>query len=110
MNEQVVISMIKLRKGVDPQRFSEFAASVDLPTWRKKDVVIGFNTYRVAQNNAHEPEIEADFVEVMHLRSLAAWEQVGATDPEIAPLAARFTELVDESQVRCIHVTSVESP
>jgi hypothetical protein len=104
--EVVVITLVKTREGVDPERFAEFVSTMDLPTWRRKDVVIGFNTYRVAAHD--ESSVDADFVEVMHLRSWAEWEDVGNHDPEIAPLAATFTELADESQVQRIFLTPVE--
>jgi hypothetical protein len=93
-DEVVFLSFVTLRDGVAPERFAEFATSVDLPTWRGKDVVIDFDTYRITDGD------HADFVEVMHVRSWSEWQRVGAEDPDIAPLAAAFAELVDESRVR----------
>jgi hypothetical protein len=104
-DEVVIINLIKVRDGLDKTRFAEFAATLDLPTWRSKDVVLRFDTYRVAGHD--EALADTDFVEIMHLRSLAEWEVVGETDPEIAPLAQRFTELVDEGQVQRLHLCPI---
>jgi hypothetical protein len=105
-DEVVMINLVKVRDGVDPARFADFAAAIDLPIWRSKDVVLRFDTYRVAEDEGlgFGPE----FVEIIHVRSLAEWEAVGETDPDIAPLARVFTELVDEAQVQRIHLLPVE--
>jgi len=105
-DEVVVIAFIKTREGVDPDRFGEWAASTDLPTWRSKDVVLAFDTYRVT--DADESGVDADFVEVMHLRSWEEWVEVGRTDPDIAPLATAFEQLVDDAEVRRIRVLPVD--
>jgi hypothetical protein len=106
-DEVVVIAFIRTRAGVDPSRFADWAASTDLPTWRKKDVVLGFDTYRVTDSGASG--VDADFVEVMHLRSWEEWVEVGRTDPEIAPLATAFDELVDDADVRRIRLLPVDA-
>jgi hypothetical protein len=100
--ETILVSLIKLREGVDPQRFAEFASSLDLPVWRRKDVVLSFDTYRVAGRD--RDRVNADFVEVMRLRSLEEWEAVGESDPDIEPLAAAFSELVDQEATQRIHL------
>ena len=106
-DEVVVIAFLKTRAGVDPERFAEWAASTDLPTWRKKDVVIGFDTYRVTDPG--ESGVDAAFVEVMHLRSWDEWVEVGRRDPDIAPLAAAFEELVDDAEVRRTRLVPVDA-
>lgn len=103
-----IISFIKLRDGVNHEQFADFAVTADLPTWRQKDVVLDFDTYRVGQGDPATGPI--DFVEVMRVRSLEEWQAVANSDPDIPPLAARFAELVDESSVRRLHVSPVEHP
>ncbi len=102
----IMISLIKLAPEVAPERFADFATSLDLPTWRSKDVVEAFDTYRVA--DAPGSDANADFVEVMRVRSLAEWEEVGRTDPDIAPLGAAFDELTAGATVRRLHLTPVD--
>ncbi len=97
-DEQILISLIKLGPEVAPERFAEFAVSLDLPTWRAKDVVRSFDTYRVDADDGGD--LDADFVEVMRVRSLAEWEEVGRTDPDIAPLGAAFDELTQGATVQ----------
>lgn len=103
--ETILINLVKLRDGVDPDRFSEFAASLDLPVWRGKEVVIAFDTYLIEEHD--RAPVGAEFIEVMRLRSLQEWEEVGQSDPDIEPLAAAFSELVDETRTRRIHVRAV---
>jgi len=104
-DEVIVLSFVKVRDGVAPERFAEFAASMDLPVWRSKDVVVDFETYRVTDQT--DASSDADFIEVMHLRSWDEWQRIGREDPDIAPLATAFGELVDEAGVRRIFVTPV---
>jgi hypothetical protein len=101
-SETILVNLIKLRDGVDPERFANFASSLDLPVWRSKEVVLGFDTYRIAEQD--RGGVDADFVEVMRLRSLQDWEAVGESDPDIEPLAAAFHELVDEVRTERIHL------
>lgn len=110
-DELIMISFIKLGPEVAPERFAEFATGLDLPTWRSKDVVLAFDTYRVEDgdgSNADGPGLDADFVEVMRVRSLAEWEEVGRTDPEIAPLGAAFDELTTGATVRRLVLRPLE--
>jgi hypothetical protein len=103
--EVIVVSFVKLRDGVASERFAKFATSMDLPVWRSKDVVLNFETYRVTDQT--DARVDADFIEVMHLRSWDEWQRVGSEDPDIAPLATAFGELVDEARVRRIFATRV---
>jgi hypothetical protein len=103
--EEILISLIPLREGVDQRRFIEFAASLDLPTWRRKDVVLAFDTYQIADED--RSQLKADFVEVMRLRSMAEWEEVGRADPDIQPLAVVFADLVDEAKVQRIRAKPI---
>ena len=105
-DEVVAINLIAMRPGVDPQRFVEFSASVDQPTCLSKDVVVSFDAYRVAAQDAES--FGADIVEVMHVRSWSDWEQVRDHDPDLKPVTDGFDQLADPATVRTLFVTPVE--
>lgn len=106
--ETILITLIGLREGVDPRRFLEFAVSQDLPAWRQQDVVVAFDTYRVREQD--RAEIDADFVEVLRVRSLDEWIEIAQNDPAVAPLAGAFAELVDEDRTRRIQLGPSSNP
>jgi hypothetical protein len=102
----VIVNLVKLRAGVDPEDFASFAQERDGPTWRAKDVVLAFDTYRVAPQDAGAAEV--DFIEVMHIRSWSEWETVSQNDPDVIPLATMFAELADARTVRTLTLRPVE--
>jgi hypothetical protein len=101
--EVVAINLIPMRPGVDPQRFAEFSAAVDQPTCLSKEVVLGFDAYRLSEQDART--LGADILEVMRVRSWSEWEQVRDHDPELEPVTRGFEALVDPATVRTFFVT-----
>jgi hypothetical protein len=106
-DEVVAINLIAMRPGVDPQRLADFSATVDQPTCLDKDVVLAFDAYRVAREDA--VGLGADIVEVMHVRSWSEWEQVRDHDPDLKPVTDGFEELADPKSVRTFFVTPVRA-
>lgn len=105
-DEMLVVNFIKVRDGVPPERFETFSRSRDLPTWRAKDVVVSFDTYRVIEADAAMEM--GDFVEVMRVRSWSEWEAVSRTDPDVVPLATEFEKLADPAAVRRARLTTID--
>ncbi len=101
--EVVAINLIPMRPGVDPQRFADFSAQVDQPTCLSKDVVHGFDAYRLSEEDART--LGADILEVMRVRSWSEWERVRDHDPDLEPVTRGFEELVDPETVRTFFVT-----
>lgn len=106
-DEVIAINLIPMRSGVDPARFAEFSATVDQPTCLSKDVVLGFDAYRVSESDA--AAVGADIIEVMHVRSWSAWEQVRDHDPDLEPVTRAFDELADPATVRTLFVKPIRS-
>jgi hypothetical protein len=104
-DEVIAINLIPMRSGVDPARFAEFSATIDQPTCLSKDVVLAFDAYRVPAADA--AAVGADIIEVMHVRSWRAWEQVRDNDPELEPVTRGFDELADPATVRTLFVTPI---
>ena len=104
-DEVIAINLIPMRRGVDPARFAEFSATVDQPTCLSKDVVLGFDAYRVPPADA--AAVGADIIEVMHVRSWSAWEQVRDHDPDLEPVTRGFEQLADPATVRTLFVTPI---
>jgi hypothetical protein len=104
-DEVIAINLIRMRSGVDPARFAEFSATVDQPTCLAKDVVLGFDAYRVPAADA--AAVGADIIEVMHVSSWSAWEQVRDHDPDLEPVTRGFDELADPDAVRTLFVTPI---
>lgn len=105
MGDVVAINLIPMRPGVDPERFMEFSTSIDRPTCLSKDVVVSFDAYRVAPQDAGT--FGADIVEVMRVRSWSGWEQVRDHDPDLKPVTDAFARLADPATVRTLFVTPV---
>ena len=99
----VAINLIPMRPGVDPRRFAGFSATVDRPTCLSKDVVRGFEAYRLTEEDARA--LGADILEVMRVRSWSEWERVRDHDPDLEPVTRGFEELVDPATVRTLFVT-----
>lgn len=104
--QAILVSFVKVKAEVPRDRFAAFATSRDMPTWRRKDVVVSFNTYAATDGDT---PFALDFIEIMHVRSLPEWETVSQTDPDIAELASEFRELVDESTTWNLRLAPIES-
>lgn len=94
-SDLILLTFVKLQDELCVEEFATFALEQDLPTWRDKKVVRSFDTYRVPTED--RARLGAEFIEMMVVRSLAELNEVSREDPAIPPLAARFSQLVDES-------------
>ena len=104
-DEVIAINLIRMRPGVDPDRFAAFSSALDQPTCLGKDVVVSFDAYRIAPDDASH--LGADIVEVMRVRSWAEWEHVRDHDPDLKPVTDGFDELADPAAVRTLFVTPI---
>lgn len=86
------INTFSLLPGVTAADFEEFSRDLDRPACLALDVVESFDVYLVDDGTV-------DVVELMTVRDWAAWEQERDSAPSLAPVTARFAELVDESTV-----------
>jgi hypothetical protein len=91
------INTFSLRPHVTAEEFDAFSRELDRPACLALDEVESFDVYLVDRGPSGGTGV--DVVEVMTVTDWAAWEQVRDTAPALAPVTARFAELVDESTV-----------
>lgn len=103
----VAINLISMRAGADLDRFAEFSATVDQPTLREQDVVLGFDVFRVGHDDAET--LGADIIEVLSVRSWDEWVLVRDTHPDLEPVTRGFAELADPDAVRTFFVSHVSA-
>jgi hypothetical protein len=84
------INVFRLRPGVDVADFEQFSADLDRPVCLGFDVVHGFEVYL---------SDDGTVVEIMTVASWPEWEKVRDSAPELAPVVARFDELVEPGSV-----------
>lgn len=102
------INMLRLRPGVDPAEFERFSAELDRPTCLSFDVVLGFELYLV--DDAGDDPAAPHVIEVMTVASWPEWEKVRDSAPELAPVVARFDELVEPGSVTTFLTRSASLP
>lgn len=91
------INTFSLKPHVTAEEFDRFSREVDRPTCLALDEVDAFEVYLV--DHGLDGTSTVDVVEVMTVRDWAAWERVRDSSPALAPVTARFAELVDEATV-----------
>ena len=87
------VNTFRLRPGVTVEQFARFSAELDRPTCLRLGPVESFDVYLAEAGST------VDVVEVMTVASWPEWEQVRDSAPEMAPVVARFEELVDVGSV-----------
>jgi hypothetical protein len=95
----VAINTFALRPGVSTADFDRFSRELDRPACLALDVVESFEVFLVDDGPAAGGSGPVDVVEVMTVRDWAAWERERDQAPALAPVTARFGELVDTSTV-----------
>ena len=94
------INTFSLKPHVTVEEFDRFSREVDRPACLALDEVESFEVYLVdPRPGGSAAGARVDVVEVMTVRDWAAWEHARDHAPELAPVTARFAELVDESTV-----------
>lgn len=91
------VNTFSLKPHVTVEEFDRFSREVDRPACLALDEVESFEVYLVDAGLGGSDAV--DVVEVMTVRDWAAWERVRDSAPQLAPVTARFAELVDESTV-----------
>jgi hypothetical protein len=91
------INTFSLKAHVTAEEFDRFSREVDRPACLALDEVESFEVYLVDHGLGGAASV--DVVEVMTVRDWSAWEQARDHAPSLAPVTARFAELVDESTV-----------
>jgi hypothetical protein len=91
------INMFRLRPGVEAADFERFSAELDRPVCLAFDVVLDFELY-LTDGDGDDPGAP-HVIEVMTVASWPEWEKVRDSAPELAPVVARFDELVEPGSV-----------
>lgn len=92
------INTFSLKPHVTAAEFDRFSRELDRPACLALTEVLSFEVYLVDRGLGGSTD-GADVVEVMTVTDWAAWEHARDHAPELAPVTARFAELVDESTV-----------
>jgi hypothetical protein len=90
------INSFSLKPHVTAEEFERFSREIDRPACLALDEVESFEVYLVDHDLG---SAAVDVVEVMTVRDWPAWEHARDHAPSLAPVTARFSELVDESTV-----------
>ena len=91
------INTFSLKPHVTAEEFDRFSRELDRPACLALDEVESFEVYLVDRSPGDDGAV--DVVEVMTVTDWAAWEQARDHTPALAPVTARFAELVDETTV-----------
>jgi len=91
------VNTFSLLPHVTLRDFEEFSREVDRPACLALEEVSSFEVYFVDPDLGGSAGV--DVVEVMTVTDWAAWERARDREPSLAPVTARFAELVDESTV-----------
>lgn len=91
------INTFSLKPHVAAEEFDRFSRELDRPACLALDEVESFEVYLVDHDHGRPGAV--DVVEVMTVRDWAAWELARDTAPTLAPVTARFADLVDEGTV-----------